>query len=169
MRLCVLLVRSRHGLHGIAPSSNTRSPRAQIGATVGFYTLLAATRGYDVISIEPVHESVIRILYSLQGNDVRIAATGTDVATGTGATRKPVVYVLENAAMDAYNSMNVQVIKDNVGASFVTPSAASQAVNSGKHHLQSTRNWVCFATALLWFRVCLIRARTFCQFVPSHM
>ena len=103
----------------------------QIGATVGFYTVLAATRGYDVISVEPVPEAVIRILYSLAGNDIRAAEAGTDVATGTGTARKPVVYVYNNAASDSYWGMSASYIRDNPGASFVNTNSGGQAVTSG--------------------------------------
>ncbi len=101
----------------------------QIGATVGFYTLLFATRGYDVISIEPSHESVIRILYSLDGNDIKIATHGRDLAPSEG--RGPVAFVYQNAATDSYNSFQLRFVGDNPGASWIEPDGRDNPVTSG--------------------------------------
>jgi hypothetical protein len=103
--------------------------RVQIGATVGFYTLLFATRGYDVISIEPSRESVLRILYSLDGNDIKTATHGRDLAPAEG--RGAVAFVYQNAAADSYNSFQLRFVADNPGASWIEPEGRDNAVTSG--------------------------------------
>jgi hypothetical protein len=55
-----------------------------VGANIGFYTLLFATRGYDVLAIEPSRESVARLLFSLEGNGVRAARSGSEVGLSAG-------------------------------------------------------------------------------------
>jgi len=39
-----------------------------VGASTGFFSLLAAARGYDVVALEPVREQAVRILASAEGN-----------------------------------------------------------------------------------------------------
>jgi hypothetical protein len=55
-----------------------------VGANIGFYTLLFATRGYDVLAVEPSRESVSRLLFSLEGNGVRAARSGSEVGLSAG-------------------------------------------------------------------------------------
>jgi hypothetical protein len=112
---------------------------AQIGANLGFFTLLPAMRRYDVISIEPSKEVCLRLLYSLKANGISIGSKGSeDVATGSGVNRQPVVHVfqegchcqlavalrnicfnLQNGAGDSYNSMVLRFVPDNPGASWL--------------------------------------------------
>lgn len=54
-----------------AVTSSNSLPDPQVGANVGFFTLLAAKRGYDTLAFEPAWESVTRLLYSLQVRDPR--------------------------------------------------------------------------------------------------
>jgi hypothetical protein len=49
-----------------------------IGANLGFYTLLAATRGYDVLAFEPSALCVERLLLSLDANGVQVASSAKD-------------------------------------------------------------------------------------------
>ena len=68
------------------PSSSLPAPHptrphatpAQIGANLGFYTLLAATRGYDVMAFEPSQQCVARLLHSLQRNGIQVVASTLD-------------------------------------------------------------------------------------------
>jgi hypothetical protein len=90
-----------------------------VGANIGFFTLLAATRGYDTVAVEPSSAAVHRLLHSLHANGVHIAASGDDGGIDTGHTRQPVAYVLNNAASDAYNGGILRYIADNPGASWI--------------------------------------------------
>lgn len=104
---------------GADPSARTLV--LDIGANVGFYTMLAATRGYDVLAIEASQDSITRLLFSLDKARIHTARSGADVGSGSGATRRPVVYVYRNAAADSYNSMSLHHVTDNPGADWVTP------------------------------------------------
>lgn len=108
-----------------------------IGANIGFFTLIAATRGYDTLAIEPSHEAVTRLLFSYQGNKIDVIQPDEDGAPALGTTlragpdgipatvpRPPVAVVFENAASDSYASMHLHVYADNPGASFVSKDAA---------------------------------------------
>ena len=44
----------------------------QIGANLGFYSVMAAKRGYDVIIVEPSKEQTSQILCSLYKNNIRV-------------------------------------------------------------------------------------------------
>jgi FkbM family methyltransferase len=100
-----------------------------VGANIGFFTLLAATRGYDVIALEPSRDAVIRLLYSLSANGIRAAHKGADAAGRVGPLRKPIVHVFNNAASDSYASATLDFIKDNPGASYVTMGAGGGGAN----------------------------------------
>ena len=71
-----------------------------VGANVGFFTVLAGARGYDTVVVEPSKEAVTRLLFSLRANGIRIAQSGRDAGVNTGHTRMPVAYVFQNAASD---------------------------------------------------------------------
>jgi len=91
-----------------------------VGANLGFYTLLFARRGYDVIAVEPAVQTISRLLFSLNGNAVRVGRDGRDGwGTGQGAARDVVVYPLANAAGDAFASKALRFISDNPGATWV--------------------------------------------------
>lgn len=90
-----------------------------VGANVGFYSLLSASRGYDVVAVEPAHESVLRLLHSLAANGVKIARNGKDAGINSGHTRMPIAYVYENAASDVYNTAQLRYDSGNPGASWV--------------------------------------------------
>ncbi len=65
--------------HTLAPLRS--SCASQIGSNIGFYTLLFATRGYDVVSIEPLEGAAVRQLHSLESAHVAVASTpGAGVA-----------------------------------------------------------------------------------------
>lgn len=111
-----------------------------IGANIGFYTLLAATRGYDTLAIEPSREAATRILFSLKANKIDVLQPGEDGAPVLGTTlrpgadgipatvpRPPVAYVFENAASDAYANLGLRFIRDNPGASFMSKDATEGA------------------------------------------
>lgn len=123
-----MLPRIREGTEG--KLLNGRILVLDLGSNIGFYTLLAATRGYDVISIEACKDSIIRQLYSLAGNGIRVAKSGREVAKGSGALRKPVVYVYHNAASDTYSSASLEVYKDNPGANYVPPASVGNTGGS---------------------------------------
>ena len=52
---------------------------SQVGANLGFFTLLAARRGYDVIAVEPAPESVQRLLHSIHRNGFATSSSPEDV------------------------------------------------------------------------------------------
>jgi FkbM family methyltransferase len=101
-----------------------------VGSNIGFFTVLAATRGYDVLSIEASKDAVIRQLYSLYGNGIRVAKHPSEIASRAGALRKPIVYVMQNAASDAYGNGNLEYVKDNPGASWITTNGVVTGKNS---------------------------------------
>ena len=108
-----------------------RTLMIDIGANIGFFTLLAGSRGYDTIAIEPSKEAVIRLLYSLRANGILSAGSGRDVGVNSGHTRMPVSYVFQNAASDAYNSVTLKYVPENPGASWVAKEGAGVAVTTG--------------------------------------
>lgn len=96
-----------------------------VGANIGFYTLLAATRGYDTVAVEPSREAVSRLLFSLRANGVRGARSGEDEGINTGHTRRPVGFVFANAASDVNSAAAFRFIPDNPGASYIEREGAS--------------------------------------------
>jgi hypothetical protein len=125
-------------------TEQTRTLFIDVGSNIGFFSLLAAARGYDVISVEASSEAVIRQLFSLVENGIRVARSGEEFETcasgygsssGASTSTKgkkaslskdqilsstPLAYVYNNAAYDAFRQLHFTLIKDNVGASFVT-------------------------------------------------
>lgn len=67
------------GFPGRPDALPSRTLMIDIGANVGYYTLLFASRGYDVLALEPSSASVTRLLYSLEGNGIRAARSGAEV------------------------------------------------------------------------------------------
>ena len=123
-----------------------------IGSNIGFYTVLSAMRGYDVISIEPSRDALIRQLYSLSGNNIKVARKNRGEAIGRNRNsnvansrlgntmnsnninpngpRKPLVHVFQNAASDTYANVNFDFIKDNPGASYINTAGNGQSVST---------------------------------------
>lgn len=97
-----------------------RTMTLDIGANLGFFTMIFATRGYDVISIEPNPEALIRLAFSLRKSGIRVATDGAaDVSRGKGANRHQVVHLFQNAAADGYYSTTLKRYDDNPGANYV--------------------------------------------------
>lgn len=86
---------------------------------IGFYSLLAASRGYDIVAIEPAKETVLRLLHSLRANGVKIARSGRDEGINSGHTRMPIAYVYENAASDVNTAVTLRWVADNPGATWI--------------------------------------------------
>lgn len=133
-----------------------------VGANIGFYTLLFASRGYDVLALEPSRDAVVRLLMSLHGNGIRAARSGAEVGLAGGAgngsplrgaaggaggdaaaaaladgplrsTRQPIVYAMQNAAGDSYAAAFLNYIADNPGASSVVAEWRKDAVAQGAY------------------------------------
>jgi FkbM family methyltransferase len=99
--------------HGLWEPNNVRSfikqmsevPDAKfidIGANIGLYTLIAAKYNRNVIAIEPLHDNMIRIHKAAYLENVR----GNIVA-------------LVNAISNERKQLNIQLVDDNIGGSFV--------------------------------------------------
>ena len=100
-----------------------------IGANLGFFTLLAAKRGYDVLAFEPAKEALLRLIISAIDNDIQVAKSTSDRAEGFGSLgaqpegstgRKPILYAFLNAVHDAYSSATLDYVQDNPGASWIS-------------------------------------------------
>lgn len=145
-----ILPRLREGATVTDPT--VRTIVIDIGSNIGFYTVLSAVRGYDVVSIEPSRESLIRQLYSLAGNNIKVARKNRGDVIGRQRTsviansrlgntitsnnisptgpRKALVHVFQNAASDMYSNVNFDFIKDNPGASFINTAGNGQSVST---------------------------------------
>lgn len=105
-----------------------------VGANIGFYSMLFATRGYDVLALEPSKEAVIRLLMSLHGNGIRVARSGTEVGlAGSGSGRKG----------SGGAPLRGGVEGDASGASAAAAAAAAAALADGP--LRSTRQPIVYA------------------------
>lgn len=62
-----------------SPGARGRTMVVDIGTNLGFFTLLAAKRGYDVVSMDPSDEVLLRLLYSLDENGIRVARSGSEI------------------------------------------------------------------------------------------
>jgi len=100
-----------------------------VGANLGFFSLLAAKRGYDVIAFEPAKEALLRLLISAADNNIQVATSPSDRAEGFGSLgaqsegnggRKPILYAFLNAVHDAYFSATLDYVQDNPGASWIS-------------------------------------------------
>lgn len=100
-----------------------------VGANLGFFSLLAAKRGYDVLAFEPAKEALLRLLISAVDNDIQVAKSMSDRADGFGSLgaqpegsngRKPILYAFLNAVHDAYSSATLDYVQDNPGASWIS-------------------------------------------------
>ena len=117
-----------------------------VGANLGFFSLLAAKRGYDVLAFEPAKEALLRLLISAVDNDIQVAKSMSDRADGFGSLgvgaqpegsngRKPILYAFLNAVHDAYSSATLDYVQDNPGASWISsvstpPSGANPSQRS---------------------------------------
>jgi hypothetical protein len=100
-----------------------------VGANLGFFTLLALKRGYDVLAFEPAKEALLRLLISAADNNIQVATSPSDRAEGFGSLgaqsednggRKPILYAFLNAVHDAYSSATLDYVQDNPGASWIS-------------------------------------------------
>lgn len=96
-----------------------------MGANVGFYTLLAAKMGHRVISVEPVRSSVVRLHRGAQMSDV------TDR-----------VHMLLNAVSNQHEYVTFKYSKDNVGGTSV------RAINVGTAERLAERDSDAVATTV---------------------
>ena len=90
-----------------------------VGANIGFFSLLATSRGYDVIAFEPARQNVVRLLASLTANGVLVGASGRDVGGSSGHARRPVAHVFLNGLSDSYLSYSLRYVGDNPGATYL--------------------------------------------------
>ena len=102
-----------------------------VGANIGFYTLLAASRGYDTVAIEPTTSSIRRLLHSLKSNGIKVARSGLDRGINTGHTRMPISFVYKNAASDSYNAGALRVVPENPGANWIVEDGRGDPVTMG--------------------------------------
>lgn len=107
----------------------------QIGSNIGFYTMLFAKRGYDVIAVEPCHECNWALLQSLKAERIRIAESGNIHWDDVVPTRTPTVAVYENAASDSNDPLFFHYTETNPGASWVSSSVSSAPTEPGMFSL----------------------------------
>ena len=135
------------GSPGPAPAP-ARTLFIDVGANIGFYSLMAAARGYDVLAVEPSAASLQRLLLSVEATPgLTAAASGSDLAAeapgaargrggggggsgGGGDVRAATVLAMQNAAADVYGSAFLHYVADNPGASFVNGEATPLAVTT---------------------------------------
>jgi hypothetical protein len=89
-----------------------------IGSNLGFFSALAVSRGYDVVSIEASREAAVRAALNVEAAGATLGGAGK-VPSGD-VVRKPVAWVFNNAAADGRHRMDLHFVSDNVGASWVT-------------------------------------------------
>ncbi|KAA0162534.1 hypothetical protein FNF27_08050 [Cafeteria roenbergensis] len=80
-----------------SPAGRSRRVVIDIGASTGFFSILAAVRGYDVIAVEPVVEQAARIAASARANGCPVASPP---ASGPKASAADARAALLQAAAD---------------------------------------------------------------------
>lgn len=110
--------------HGLWEPNNVRSfikqmsevPDAKvidIGANIGLYTLIAAKFNRNVIAVEPLHDNMIRIHKAAYLENVRAN-----------------IVALVNAVSNERKQLNIQLVDDNIGGSFVISDGEAAIVNA---------------------------------------
>ena len=110
--------------HGLWEPNNVRSfikqmsevPDAKfidIGANIGLYTLIAAKYNRNVIAIEPLHDNVVRIHKAANMENVQAN-----------------IIALVNAISNERKQLNIMLVDDNIGGSFVVNDAETAIVDA---------------------------------------
>eukprot|EP01138_Halocafeteria_seosinensis_P015717 gb/GECG01016038.1/.p1 GENE.gb/GECG01016038.1/~~gb/GECG01016038.1/.p1 ORF type:complete len:496 (+),score=43.58 gb/GECG01016038.1/:1-1488(+) len=101
-----------------------RTVYIDVGANLGFYSILATKRGYDAIILEPSREQISEILCSLSSNGIRIADTSSGMNRSPKIrenNRAPTAWVFQNAAYDRSLQVPFKFEEHNPGASHLDP------------------------------------------------
>lgn len=88
-----------------------------VGANIGYYTLLSASLGHNVISFEPNPANVLRLCDSLRLN---------------GFMENPEIHIFQNAVSDVHGEEMMLLSPRNPGQAFLRPLTKDQETDSHK-------------------------------------
>jgi FkbM family methyltransferase len=88
-----------------------------VGANIGYYTLLSASLGHHVISFEPNPANILRLCDSLKIN---------------GFTKEPEIHLFQNAVADVHGEEMMLLSPKNPGQAFLRPLEGEMGADSHK-------------------------------------